>query len=123
MPIYEYACMQCHGQFQRLVRGFADPTDLACPRCQTHMVTRVMSRVAQLRRTSVAHDDALSPDVTLAGVDENDPHAVARWAKQLGTHMGAEAGTDWNDMVDQMVDEEFSQSDTPPDTSNDLGWA
>lgn len=122
MPIYEYQCTQCHGHFQRLVRGFSDPADLACPRCQSAQVTRQMSRVAQIRSES-SHADRLMADGTLAHVDENDPRAVAQWAKKLGHTIGADAGTDWNEMVDQMVDEEFSGNDANPSSADDLGWA
>lgn len=122
MPIYEYQCAQCHGRFQRLVRGFVDPTDLACPRCATTAVTRIMSQVAHIRSEST-HADALLSDTSMTGIDENDPRAVARWAKQLGTRMGDEAGADWNNMVDQMVEEEFSQDTPSTQSSDDLGWA
>lgn len=124
MPIYEYHCPHCRGTFQRLVRGFTDPADLACPRCRSTAVSRVMSRVTQLRGDA-ALTERLSHDDPFAGVDENDPAAVARWAKQLGQRIGENAGTDWNEMVDEMIDEERADSaagNTHRDDT-DLGWA
>lgn len=124
MPIYEYHCPHCRGVFQRLVRGFTDPTDLACPRCQATDVTRAVSRVTQLRGDA-ALTARLSERDPFAGVDEHDPAAVARWAKQLGNTLGEAAGDDWNEMVDEMIDEE--QSDTAAGRTHaadtDLGWA
>jgi putative FmdB family regulatory protein len=124
MPIYEYQCQQCQGYFQKLVRGFSDPVDLACPRCHTTSVQRRVSQVAQVR-SDAQRAEALGDDRMLAGVDENDPRAVAKWAKQLGQTMGEEAGGDWNEMVDQMIDEEFdgdAPSGTKSRTGDDLGW-
>ena len=120
MPIYEYQCTECHGRFQRLVRGFADPSDLACPRCHSANVSRQISQVAHLRGES-AHADALLSDTQFAGVDDNDPRALAAWAKQLGQSVGDDAGN-WNEMVDEMIEDEFS-SPAQPRTDNDLGWA
>ncbi len=124
MPIYEYRCAACRVTFQRLVRGFTDPTYLVCPRCQTGHVQRVVSRVAHLRgdSTNIAR---LGVDSTFSGVDESDPRAVARWAKDLGRSIGDDAGSDWDEMVDEMIDQE--RDDTRRDAANgadsDLGWA
>ena len=124
MPIYEYRCDACRVIFQRLVQGFSDPTNLACPRCQTADVQRIVSRVFQLRGEA-AHVARIGGDSAFDGVDENDPRAVARWAKELGRTIGEDAGTDWNEMVDEMIDEE--RADTRAGGSNpgdtDLGWA
>jgi len=40
MPIYEYQCDACHGQFELLVRGDETP---ACPTCGTSKVDRLLS--------------------------------------------------------------------------------
>ena len=120
MPIYEYECAQCQGQFQRLVRGFQDPTDLACPRCQATTVTRRMSRVSQ--RRSETQPPMLGFDARTAPADDADPRTITTWAKQLGQSLGADAGAHWNDTVEQMIDEEFSSS-APTRPHDDLGWA
>jgi hypothetical protein len=87
-------------------------------------VQRRVSQVAQVR-SDTQRAEALGDDRMLAGVDENDPRAVAKWAKQLGQTMGEEAGGDWNEMVDQMIDEEFD-GDAPnapkSRAGDDLGW-
>lgn len=49
MPIYEYFCPACNGQFQKLVRGFSDPPGLVCPRCGNTEVRRAISRFATLK--------------------------------------------------------------------------
>ena len=124
MPIYEYRCDACRVSFQRLVQGFSDPTNLACPRCNTADVHRIVSRVSQIRG-EVTHVARLAGDAAFDGVDENDPRAVARWAKELGRTIGEDAGADWNEMVDEMIDEERddTRSGVSNDGDTDLGWA
>lgn len=82
-----------------------------------------MSQVAQLH-TDQAKAELLGDDRILAGLDENDPRSVAKWAKQLGLSIGEDAGSDWNEMVDQMIDEELGNSSKADSfsKSDDLGW-
>lgn len=127
MPIYEYACPQCNGRFQKLVRGFSDPVGLACPRCGNQQVRRAISKVAVLK-SEEARIDALADPASFAGLDENDPRSIARWAKKMGKELGEDAGEDWDEMVDQMLEEELSgkADDTTGDKQkkeDDLGWA
>lgn len=134
MPIYEYHCPNCSGRFQKLVRGFSDPEGLACPRCGNASVQRAISRFATLKSED-ARIEALADPASLAGLDESDPRAIARWARRLGKELGEDAGEDWDEMVDQMLEEELngtgeeeSGSDdptapkAPPPPSNNLGW-
>ena len=83
-----------------------------------------MSQVAQLH-SDQAKAEMLGDDRMLAGLDENDPRSVAKWAKQLGPTIGEAAGADWNEMVDQMIEEELddsSSSSSAASKSDDLGW-
>ena len=133
MPIYEYLCPSCNGRFQKLVQGFSDPTGLACPRCGSAEVRRAISRVAVLK-SEESRTDALSDPSMFAGLDEDDPRSIARWAKKLGKERGEEAGDDWDEMVDQMLEEEMDgdadadeddagASKKPSKKPDDLGWA
>jgi putative FmdB family regulatory protein len=133
MPIYEYICPSCNGRFQKLVLGFSDPSGLACPRCGATDVRRAVSRVAVLKSED-ARADALADPSMFAGLDENDPRSIARWAKKLGQELGDEAGEDWDEMVDQMLEEELdgegeegeeddSKQKKHPKAPDDLGWA
>jgi len=107
MPIYEYICPSCNGRFQKLVQGFSDPVGLACPRCASSEVQRAVSRVAVLK-SEESRADALADPSMFAGLDENDPRSIARWAKKLGKELGEEAGEDWDSMVEEMLEEELS---------------
>jgi putative FmdB family regulatory protein len=130
MPIYEYQCPECKGRFQKLVRGFSDPPGLACPRCGNAQVQRAVSRVSVLK-SEEARIDALADPSAFAGLDENDPRSIARWAKKMGKELGEDAGEDWDEMVDQMLEEELSGEQDDEDGGgkrakvggDDLGWA
>jgi putative FmdB family regulatory protein len=131
MPIYEYSCPACNGRFQKLVQGFSDPPGLACPRCGNGGVRRAVSRFATLK-SEEARVDALADPASFAGLDENDPRSIARWAKQMGKQLGEDAGEDWQDMVDQMMEEELGDGEEGDEDGerprkakggeDDLGW-
>ena len=40
MPLYEYACDECHANFEILVRGDEQPT---CPRCSSTALVKQLS--------------------------------------------------------------------------------
>lgn len=124
MPIYEYLCPACNGRFQKLVRGFDAPADLRCPRCGHTDVRKAVSRFA-LAQSEESRLESLADPTALAGLDENDPKSIARWAKRMGKELGEDLGDDWDEMVDQMLEEEMNgtgeegERSTAPD---DLGW-
>jgi putative FmdB family regulatory protein len=121
MPIYEYQCTHCTGRFQRLVAGFRDPDDLSCPRCGAVDVRKAVSRFAFMQ-SEEARLESLADPSALAGLDENDPASIARWAKKMGKEMGEEMDEDWDQMVDEMMEEEMSGKAGSDDASDDLGW-
>ncbi|NJN65265.1 MAG: zinc ribbon domain-containing protein [Chloroflexaceae bacterium] len=128
MPIYEYVCGDCHGRFQKLVRGFHDPEGLACPRCQGVHLRRAISRFAPLK-SEEARMEALADPSNFGGLDENDPRSIAQWARRMGKELGEEAGEDWDEMVEQMIEEELGSEGEDGGTGSgkkkedDLGWA
>src|SRR5262245_53128602 len=130
MPIYEYLCPTCNGRFQKLVQGFSDPAGLTCPRCGSGEVRRAISRVAVLK-SEEARAESLADPSMFAGLDENDPRSIARWAKKLGKELGEEAGEDWDSMVDEMLEEELGSGEGEEGDGegkkksgkpDDLGW-
>ena len=45
MPIYEFACKQCQGLVEILVRNPKENIEIACPDCGSSELERVLSRV------------------------------------------------------------------------------
>lgn len=44
MPLYEYECLECGDQFEKLIRSPADASNLKCPECGSdHLAERFSS--------------------------------------------------------------------------------
>ena len=122
MPIYEYRCRSCRRRFSVLHRSFTLTTPVACRHCGGTDVQRLISQVTILRSEG-SHGPGPADD-SLAGVDENDPQSVARWARQMGRQLGDEAGPEWGETVDRMEDGELPEGlgddeDRDSDTGDD----
>ena len=103
MPIYEYRCADCRRRASLYYQTFsaagsATPT---CPNCASTNMTRLVSRVFQLKSEDAQLDDLADPS-SFGDLDENDPKSVARWARKLGQQMGEDLGDDWGEMVDRL---------------------
>ena len=104
MPIYEYRCQRCRKLETLFVRSFAAAAEAAapvCSRCGSADVRKVPSRFVS-PRSDDARAEALADPSALAGLDENDPRALARWAKQLARESGEDYGDDMREMIDML---------------------
>jgi putative FmdB family regulatory protein len=110
MPIYEYKCGGCGRKVSLFFTSFSTAESRTaagenrCPRCDSVDLTRLMSRARTLRHATtgagndLANDDfpeefdAMGgPDIGDMGLpDDDDPRAVARWARQMKEQMGSE---------------------------------
>jgi putative FmdB family regulatory protein len=103
MPIYEYRCNACGRTFAFLYGVSRDSRDPTCPACQGKDLGRLISRVARVRSEEAMLEDLADP--SRIG-DFEDPRRMAQWAKQMGSALGDEAGEDFGDVVDEMMDAE-----------------
>ncbi len=103
MPIYDYRCTACGRRSSLFYQTFsaAESAEPRCEHCASADVSRLVSRVAQIRSEESRLDD-MGDESALADVDENDPRSIARWARKMGEQLGDEAGDDFKEMVDQM---------------------
>jgi putative FmdB family regulatory protein len=123
MPIYEYRCADCHRRVSLLFQTFsaAQSATPTCSYCGSTNLSRLVSRVFQLKSEDAQLDDLADPS-SFGDLDENDPKSVARWARKLGQQMGEDLGDDWGDMVDRleagedMGDEEGGMADAGDDS-------
>jgi putative FmdB family regulatory protein len=99
MPIYEYRCGECKRKVSIFFPSFsAAETRIAagenkCPQCGSGNLTRLMSRARAIRAVASGgggDDPTENFDPMLDGLDEDDPRAVARWARQMKESMGEE---------------------------------
>ena len=97
MPIYEYRCGGCNRKVSIFFPSFSAAEsriaagEAKCPRCGSTELSRLMSRVNTLRSTdSGLNDLSDDPEGLMAGLDEDDPRSVARWARRMKDSMGEE---------------------------------
>jgi putative FmdB family regulatory protein len=100
MPIYEYCCNACGRTFAFLYGVSRDSRDPACPACRGKDLARLVSRIARVRSEEAMLEDLADP--TKIG-DVEDPRSLARWAKNMGSALGDEAGEDFGAVVDEMM--------------------
>ncbi len=103
MPIYEYRCNACGRTFAFLYGVSRDSRDPACPACQGKDLARLISRVARVRSEDAMLEDLADP--TKIG-DVDDPRSLTKWAQQMGSALGEEAGEDFGAVVDEMMEAE-----------------
>lgn len=120
MPIYEYRCESCARDVSVFVRRPDGATPI-CPHCSGQDLRRKMSAFS-VRRTGVLSslDDGEGfPE----GLDESDPRAVARWARQMSAETGEPLPPDMEQELRRMEAGEFPSGDGGgADTMDDDDW-
>src|SRR5437868_4293999 len=94
MPIYEYRCGACKRRVSIFFPSFSAAEsriaagESRCPRCGSAELTRLMSRVNTVRAEQPDLGEMGGQDSLFEGMDEDDPRAVARWARRMKDSMG-----------------------------------
>ncbi|MGB6838501.1 MAG: zinc ribbon domain-containing protein [Dehalococcoidia bacterium] len=101
MPIYEYRCEDCRRRVSVFQRSMVAPVSVACDRCGSTRLTRLVSRFSVVRSPGGVLDE-YDESGPLQDVDENDPRSVARWARRMGSELGEEMGPEFDQMVERM---------------------
>jgi putative FmdB family regulatory protein len=98
MPIYEFRCRACRRKTTAIVLVRERAAEVRCAHCGGADLERLWSRFAT-PKSEEARLDALAGDAGLAGLDENDPAAMARWMKKMGREMGEDLGEDFEEAL------------------------
>ena len=99
MPVYEFSCNACGAAVSVFVRSMSSPVSGSCGRCGSTDLRRLVSRFAVI--SAGGGLDSLGED-SFAGLDENDPRAMAAWARRMQAEMGDEAGPEFDEMVERL---------------------
>ena len=94
MPIYEFRCRACRKKTTALVLSRERAAEVRCQHCGGADLEKLWSRFAS-QKSEEARMDALADDSSLAGLDENDPAAMARFMKKMGEATGEDLGDDF----------------------------
>ena len=102
MPTYDYICLDCRQRFD-IFLSYKDygVLPVACSHCQSANVRRRVPRVRVLK-SDEKRAAALADPSALGALDSNDPQALARMMRQMGSEMGADLPHEFNDVVDRL---------------------
>jgi len=122
MPIYEYRCDACRCRTSVFVRSMSAEVRASCEHCGSKRVTRLMSKFAVHRGPGDAFDDDLGG---MDDIDENDPQAVAHWARRMQDQTGEDLGPEFDEMIGRMEagespEDVFGDDDGTADADDDF---
>jgi putative FmdB family regulatory protein len=95
VPVYEFACNNCNAPVSVFVRSINSDLTANCERCGSRDLRRLVSRFAVLKGSEGGLED-------FSNFDENDPRAMAAWARQMQQESGEEMGPEFDDMVGRL---------------------
>jgi putative FmdB family regulatory protein len=116
MPIYEYRCEKCGKISSHLVLNKNDLSSY-CKHCGSSSVTKLISRV-NVRLSEETRLEKLTDPAMTAGLDENDPKSMAKWMKKMGGLAGDDLGEDFDQMVDEAMEEASAEETSGGPDSN-----
>ena len=100
MPIYEYECARCQRMMSFLVLKPSEKPMLKCKNCGSEDLNRLLSGFAYHR----SEGDRMSEFDTSKPRGEEfykDSRNVGLWAKKRAQEMGADLGSDFDEVVDK----------------------
>ena len=100
MPIYEYRCKRCNGEFSALIMRSGDESEIRCERCSSTALIRILSRFSyhQSEGSRLGDFDTKRPrDDTFY----KDSRNVGLWAKKRAKEMGVDLGPQFDEVVER----------------------
>jgi putative FmdB family regulatory protein len=100
MPIYEYFCSGCRRKVEVFRRSMNATGAVSCPNCGGGELSRLVSRFAVHR--SVSEFGTAGEESYLQGLEEDDPRAMAAWARRMGEESGEAGDPEFQQMISRM---------------------
>lgn len=115
MPIYEYYCDDCKRRVNVFFRSISEAENerARCPRCGGEHLQRLVSRVAVLKSEESRLEDLADPGL-MAGLEQEDPRALASFMRRMSDEMGEPLDDDMTDVVDRLAAGEIPDDDDLP---------
>lgn len=103
MPIYEYHCLDCRRRVSVFFRSMSQASDDAarCPVCNGANLRRLVSRVAVLR-SEESRLDTLGSESLMAGLETEDPRALAGMMRKMSDEMGEPLDPEMHEVVQRL---------------------
>jgi putative FmdB family regulatory protein len=100
MPTYDYTCLDCRKRFDVFMSYKEYGTrPVFCSHCGSGNVRRKVNRVRVLKGSGTLED--FSNPAALEGL-EDDPRAMARMFRKMGSELGEEMPPQFNEIVDRL---------------------
>jgi putative FmdB family regulatory protein len=101
MPTYDYTCQDCHKRFDVfLTYQEYGVKPVACPHCKSENARRRVPRVRVLK-TDEQRLSAMS-DPSKLGMIDDDPVALGRMMRQMGSELGEDLPPEFDEVVDRL---------------------
>lgn len=101
MPTYDFVCLDCRKRFD-IYLSYKEygQVPVQCAHCSSGNVRRRVPRVRVLRSDS-SRMESLSDPSMLANL-EDDPVALGRMMRRMGSEMGEEMPSEFDEVVDRL---------------------
>ena len=101
MPSYEYRCLNCKQRFEvYLSYDEYGKQKVQCSNCNSQKVQRAIGRI-RIAHSEESRLENLADPANLAGL-EDDPKALARMMRQMGSEMGEDLGPEYDEVLDRL---------------------
>jgi putative FmdB family regulatory protein len=100
MPIYEYRCKRCNGEFSALIMCSGDESKIRCERCASTELTRLLSRFSYHQ----SDDSRLKDFDTRKRRDDTfykDSRNIGLWGKKRAKDLGVDLGPKFDEVVER----------------------
>jgi putative FmdB family regulatory protein len=101
MPIYEYSCVSCKLQYQRLIIRKTEEEELVCPHCGSKEKKRLVSRVAY-HVSEQARLDAYRPRDSRDDAFFKDSRNIGLSAKKRAQKLGVDLGKGFEEKLEKL---------------------
>jgi putative FmdB family regulatory protein len=101
MPIYQYRCLNCKKRFDVFL-SYSEygSKKVTCSHCGSEQIQRRIGRI-RIAKSEESRLDNLADPSSLEGLEE-DPRALGRMMRKMGSEMGEELGPEFNEVVGRL---------------------
>jgi putative FmdB family regulatory protein len=101
MPIYQYRCLDCQKKFELYIsyEEYGNRS-VQCKHCGSQNIQRRIGRV-RVAKSEESRLENLADPSNLAGL-EDDPRALGRMMRQMGSEMGEDLGPEFDEVIDRL---------------------
>ena len=101
MPSYEYRCLDCKRRFEvYLSYEEYGKQEVQCVNCNSLNVQRQIGRI-RIAQSEESRLEKMADPANLAGL-EDDPKALAKMMRQMGSEMGEDMGPEYDEVLDRL---------------------